>query len=235
MVQRLDSSATGSSTAKKPTTATLGGYPKAPAATPIMPSRQQWTPPAQPAVPQKIPTSTGVGTTPTGTVAPYGAGVGDAGASAAPQMSEDEWLAQDAEFNDTRANMEREFANLVAQLAKQRGDYELDTGSAKRNLGWDDENKRWNENDRLTGYGNAFQNQQGDFASRGMLDSSLYGGALNDLNRGFERQRGDIETALQSFISGQDTDKSQAEAAKTAATTSAQRQALMRMAAGLGL
>ena len=185
---------------------------------------------AIPSAPSKIPTSTGVGTTPTGTVAPYGPGVGAGGG-----MSEDEWLAQDAEFNDTRANMEREFANLVAQLAKQRGDYELDTGNAKRNLGWDEEAKGWNQNDRLTGYGNAFQNQQGDFASRGMLDSSLYGGALNDLNRGFERQRGDIETALQSFISGQDTDKSQAEAAKTAATTSAQRQALMRMAAGLGL
>ena len=62
---------------------------------------------AIPSAPSKIPTSTGVGTTPTGTVAPYGPGVGGAGASAAPQMSEDEWLAQDAEFNDTRANMER--------------------------------------------------------------------------------------------------------------------------------
>lgn len=183
----------------------------------------------------------GVGANAYGAVGAYSAGaggdmMGGAGGGAgggAPAMSEEDWLAQDAEFNDQRAALEREYQNLVAQLTKQRGDYELDTNNSLRNLGWTDDG--WNQTDKMTGYGNAFQNQLGDFASRGMLDSSLYGTAMNDLNRGFDQQRGDIDTALQRFIQGITMDQSQAEATKTQGITAAQRQALARMAASQGL
>lgn len=183
--------------------------------------------------------SMGVGTTSTGAVAPFAEEVVP---PPPPPPSEADFLAQDAEFNDTRATLEREFENLKAQLAKQRGDYDLDINNSLRNLGWQNDPDAegplqggWNQNDKLTGYGNAFQSQLGDFASRGMLDSSLYGGALNDLTRGFEQQRGDINTALQRFITGQETDQTQASEAKTSGITAAQRQALARRAAQYGL
>lgn len=207
--------------------------PPAPPATPAQPTSAQWRPPAQAATPQTInfPQSYGQAvTTPS-----RGTGVNPAGTVATPAMSQDDWLAQDATFNDQRAGYQQEYQNLMAQLAKQRGDYELDTNNTYRNLGWDPTGKTWNQKDKLTGYGNAFQNQQGDFASRGMLQSSLYGNALNDLNRGFEQQRGDVETALQQFLAGQNLESSQAKASMESGITMAQREAIARMAASLGL
>lgn len=191
-------------------------------------------PVAKPRVPQTG-GSTGLGTSSTGSVAAFSAAPAMAGAETAgpPQMSEEDFLAQDAEFNDTRAGAEREFQNLVSQLARQRGEYELDNNNTLRNLGW--RNNGWDQQDKLSGYGQAYQNQLGDFASRGMLDSSLYGGALNDLNRGFNQQRDDLGGALQQFIQGQETDRTQADAARQSAITTAQRQAIARMAAGLNL
>lgn len=151
-----------------------------------------------------------------------------------PAMTDEQFLAQDPEFIDTNASLGSEFDNLKAQLARERGDYTLDINNSKRNMGWQDQGG-WNAKDKLTSYGNAFNNQQNDFASRGMLDSSLYGGALNDLNRGFDTQRSDLEQALSQFTSGQDEQLSQASGAKNAAVVAARRQALERMAASLGL
>lgn len=174
----------------------------------------------------------GVGTTDTGAVAAFATGGGATGGQS--PMSDEDWLVQDEEFNDTRAQLVREFENLKAQLGKQRTDYQLDINNSLRNLG-SQADGTWNQNDKLTGYGNAFQNQLGDFASRGMLDSSLYGGALNDLTRGFEQQRGDITSAFDRFTRGQELDQTQAQAAQTSGVTAARRQALARMAASLGL
>lgn len=244
MVQRLDSSA-GSKRVAKPAQRSL---PPAPPAKPVVADPGtaggytdsftkvggQWLPPAPAATPARIPANSapasgsgGVGSTSTGVVAPYSA--------APPQMSDEEWLAQDAEFNDTRAGLQREFENLVANLARQRADYELDYNNSLRDMGWNANNKSWNQADKLTQYGQAYNNQLGDFASRGLLDSSLYGTALNDLNRGFERQRGDMESALASFTTGQQEERGRAEAELQSAIAQARRQALMRMASGLSL
>lgn len=163
----------------------------------------------------------GMGTGATGTFA----------AQAAPAMSEDQWLAQDAQFIDEKNAANQDFENLIARLAQQRSEYELDNKNTLRNLGWDAAGNRWNEDDRLTGYGNAFQNQENDFASRGMLDSSLYGTALNDLNRGFNQQRDDLATALQNFLTGQASDRTAAQGSRDQAVAAAQRQALQRFAA----
>lgn len=169
----------------------------------------------------------GVGVGATGTVAAQGA----AAVPAPPQMTEDEWLAQDAQFLDEKNAATQDYENLIAKLAQQRTDYELDNTNTLRNLGWDSKGNQWNQEDRLTGYGNAYQNQRNDFASRGLMDSSLYAEAQNDLTRGFNQQRTDLATALSNFLAGQATDKSQATNARDAAITSAQRQALQRYAA----
>lgn len=176
----------------------------------------------------------GLGTGATGTIAAQGmSGFAAEEPPAPPPMSEDQWLAQDAGFIDEKAAANADFENLMAKLANQRTDYELDNKNTNRNLGWN--GKEWNEDDRLTGYGNAFQNQLNDFSSRGMVDSSLFGEAQNDLNRGFNQQRDDLATQLANFISGQATDKAAAGSARDQAITAAQRQSLQRFAAQQGL
>lgn len=208
------------------------GYPKAPAATPVVADPgKTW--PATPGVARpannypSTGASNGVGVNATGSAAPLAA------PAASPQMSQDEFLAQDAEFNDTRSSLQREYEDLLANIARQRSDYELDTNNSLRNMGWSDNG--WNQNDKMTAYGQAYQDQLGDFASRGLLDSSMYGGALNDLNRGFNQQRTDLQSALQRFITGQSEDQGRAKSALESNIAAAQRQAMARYAAGLGL
>ncbi len=184
----------------------------------------------------------GVGVGATGTVAAQGGGGGGGGAemfaaeaTAPPPPSQDEWLAQDSQFIDEKSAAEQDYQNLLAKLAQQKTDYELDNKNTLRNLGWQSDNNSWNMNDRLTGYGNAYQNQLNDFASRGLMDSSLYGEAQNDLNRGFNQQRDDLATALQNFNAGQATDRASAQTSRDQAQAAAQRQALLRYAAQYSL
>lgn len=220
--------------------------PKAPAKPGSGARIQYGAPIGPPAAPRSAPAprvpssggTSGIGTSATGGIAAFAGGGGDMGgggvaAPTPPPMSQDQYLAQDAEFLGTQSDAEREYQNLIAQLTRQRGEYELDNKNTLRNMGWGDNG--WNQTDRLTGYGQAYQNQLGDFASRGILDSSLYGGALNDLNRGFNRQRDDLQGALSQFLGGQEQERTQAEAAKTAAITAAQRQAIARYAAQFGV
>lgn len=189
--------------------------------------------PAGPVAPKSMPTApntgvnTGVGSSATGTVAPFAA------TSAGAPSGQDQFLAQDAQYLDAQNAAQSEYDNLIAQLAQQLSQYQTGINTAYRNLGYDPTNGQWNQQDRLTAYGNAFNNQQGDFASRGLLDSSLYGSALNDLNRGFNQQQGDLATALQQFQSDQAQQKASAKTTLENAKAAAQRQALQRYAMGL--
>lgn len=153
--------------------------------------------------------------------------------NAAPQMSQDEWLAQDSGFLDEQNAANQNYEQLLAQLAQQRSNYELDQNNTKRNLGWN--GSGWNQEDRLTAYGNAFQNQQNDFASRGMMDSSLYTQANSDLDRGFNQQLSDLVSQFSQFEAGQNTDTAAAASAKQQAIAAAQRQAIQRYAATQGI
>jgi hypothetical protein len=158
-----------------------------------------------------------------------GGGVGGGG------QSQDQYLAQDAEFLDEKSAAQQEYDNLVAQLAQQGTEYNTNNQNTLRNLGWQGDEGGWNQQDKLTGYGNAYQNQLNDFAGRGMLDSSLYGEAQNDLNRGFEQQRTDLGTALQQFMNQQTLQKTSATQGRDRAVADAQRQAIARYAAQYGL
>ena len=48
--------------------------------------------------------------------------------------------------------------------------------------------------------GNAYQEQMSDFASRGLLQSTLYDQARNDMLGNFNRQRTDMDTAQTNFL-----------------------------------
>lgn len=184
-------------------------------------------------------TQSGLGTNDQGAVSAM-----SAPAAPAVPTAQDNWnnssqdqrntMSQDDQYKDETGAAQAEYENLLAQLGQQKTNYELDNKNSLRNLG-DMGGGLWNQTDKLTGYGNAFQQQQGDFASRGMLESSGYGTALSDMNRGFGQQRDDIGTALKQFTEGQALDTTQATGNRDMAKTMSQRQALQRMANSLGL
>lgn len=172
-----------------------------------------------------------------------GSAISTSATGAAAPMSQQEWLANDDAYTDTVAAQRLEYENLLAQLQAQQRNYETDLYNTLRNLGLRGhqvsggsiQGGEWDTSDRLGAYGRQYQNLMNDFASRGMLQSTLFGGAQNDMQRGFNQQRADLAGALQQLVSGIEADRASAQAARDAAITAAQRESIARRAATYGL
>lgn len=204
-----------------------------------------YRPPSQPSPRYSQPQSQSqsLGTSPTGEMAQVmsaPAVMPDPTPPPPPQMTQDEWNAQDSAYLSEESGLKMTLDQALAQLADQRKTYQTDFGAATRNLGWnwqdgnndgiadDDELKAgsWDPTNQQGAYGQAWQNQQNDFSSRGMLDSSFYGDAVTELNRGFTNQYDQSMTARNNYLAqiasgeGQARDTSAAglERARLAAT-----------------
>ena len=182
----------------------------------------------------------------TGNSSSSSAVVGDTAQSAVAQPVDnqamiDEAAKADPTYIETVASDLADYQRLVAQLAQQNDNRLLDYKKTATNLGYDDSDGyggaagTWNANDKTTGYGNAFQNQMSDFASRGMYKSSAYTGALADLDKGYGQQLSDLASGVATFQQGQKNDTADAGASQKAADTAAFRQAVALVTAKLGL
>lgn len=140
----------------------------------------------------------------------YGSGGGGGGGMAAavappPRLSDAEWLAADSGYNSQLAALEQKLRDFEVEntSTREKGTQEYDNSLLR--LGWMKPTEEggvgsWNRDDRSTGYGNAYQGQMGDFASRGMLQSTLYDQAMTDMLGNFNRQKGDMDTAQTNFL-----------------------------------
>lgn len=95
-------------------------------------------------------------------------------------------------------------ADYQQALADYTGDQNLaasqfDTGhnDGLRKLGWGAHG--WNSGDATQAYGNAFQNNQEDFASRGAYNSGVYGKSVDQINNNFNDQKTDLDTSQTDF------------------------------------
>lgn len=131
-------------------------------------------------------------------------------ALAAPAMSEEDYLASgaDSAYTAQMAALQKALENQQADITAQQGKYNVDYGDSLKNLGWiqddpttpDVNEGAWNFKDTATAAGRGFQNQQNDFAGRGLLQSSLYGEANDNLTRSLNDQLGGINTGKQNFM-----------------------------------
>jgi len=152
-------------------------------------------------------------------VTPFSQNLGGAGgggiaspsaALAAPAMSEEDYLASgaDSAYTAQMAALQKALENQQADITAQQGKYNVDYGDSLKNLGWiqddpttpDVNEGAWNFKDTATAAGRGFQNQQNDFAGRGLLQSSLYGEANDNLTRSLNDQLGGINTGKQNFM-----------------------------------
>jgi hypothetical protein len=125
-------------------------------------------------------------------------------------MSDGDYLASGADSSYTAqvAALVKALENQMADLTAQTGNYETDYGSSVKNLGWTQDDPAtkgvnegaWNFGDLNTAAGRSFQNQQDDFAGRGLLESSLYGTANDNLTRSLNDQLGGINTGRTKFL-----------------------------------
>lgn len=175
-----------------------------------------------------------------------GGGAGGFSAMSAPMpapMSDEEYLPTDSIYVSEAAGINADVQALLDSLKRDRASYDVDFGAALRNLGWDLGEEglsnpgqgQWRQQDMTGAYGSAYNNQQNDYAGRGMLTSSFYGKALEDLLSSFDRQRGDMIGARQRQFDDFTAQESEAETQKRQGLDRARASALARRAAGLSL
>lgn len=141
----------------------------------------------------------------------YGGGSGGGGsygvaaAVAPPRLSDDDWLTQDSQYKSAVSALEQKLRDFEVENTSTREKGTQDYDNSLLRLGWIKPTEAggagsWNQEDRSTSYGNAYQGQMGDFASRGLLQSTLYDQARNDMLGNFNRQRTDMDTAQTNFL-----------------------------------
>jgi len=138
-----------------------------------------------------------------------GGGVGGGvAADAAPAMSDEDYLGGDSQYQLQLAALQKALADEQADTTAQKTKYNTDYSDAVKQLGWlqddpttaDVDEGAWNFQDATTAAGRAFQNQQNDFAGRGLLQSSAYAQKNDDLTRSLNDQLGSTNKAKQSFL-----------------------------------
>ena len=134
-----------------------------------------------------------------------GGGYSVAAAVAPPRLSDDDWLAQDSQYKSAVSALEQKLRDFEVENTSTREKGTQDYDNSLLRLGWVKPTAEggagsWNQEDRSTSYGNSYQGQMGDFASRGLLQSTLYDQARNDMLGNFNRQRTDMDTAQTNFL-----------------------------------
>jgi hypothetical protein len=134
---------------------------------------------------------------------------GIAAPSAAP--SEADYLAGDSAYQAQLAALTKALSDYQADQTNQNSQYDTQYNQGLSSLGYQapapgadgsaDPNAvgGWNFQDQNTSAGRSYQNQLNDFASRGELQSSGYGEALDNLTRSLNTQKGSMDTSRQGF------------------------------------
>lgn len=155
--------------------------------------------------------------------------------------AEEDWLAGDAAFQAQLAALIRASQDYDSDVTAQQTRYGTDYNDALKGLGWvqddpatvDVNEGKWNFKDLNTAAGRSFQNQQNDFAGRGLLQSSLYGTANDNLTRSLNDQLGGINSAKQTFFDDLSRQQGAFKNENTLGQQQARAEALARRAASI--
>lgn len=168
-------------------------------------------------------------------------GGGALGAVTTPPIpTDEEFLSGDAGYQRELAALERALADYKTQNTTERDRYGVNFNEGLRNLGWamkDDEatpdvfEGSWNLEDTNFAAGRGFQNLRNDFAARGLLQSSDYGNARSNFDRGLNEQKSSMERDRSTFLSDLASQLGAFENENTDAKNAAKAEALARKAA----
>lgn len=168
-----------------------------------------------------------------------GGGVAMGAAAAAPAVSDEDYLAGESGYQAQLAALMRALSDYTADDTAQRTRYTTDYSEATKNLGWRDPDGdgaqpgNWDLEDLNTASGRGYQNQVNDFASRGMLQSSLYSEANDNFMRSMNEQLGSMNKAKTDFLSDRDRQLNSFKGENTLSQQQARAEAIARRAAGL--
>ena len=163
----------------------------------------------------------------------YGGG-GGGGGGMAPMItapSDEDYLAGDAGYQTQLSALQGALQRFLADSDFQRTNYSKDYEKSLRDLGYNEGNKQWNWNDKLTASGRGYQNQLDDFGNRGMLQSSGYADAFKELQRLLSQQYDTLSGAKTTFMTDLDNQIANFKGENTSNQQAARAEALQRRAA----
>lgn len=176
---------------------------------------------------------------------------GGAGGGAAPTAvggTDQDYLAGDSAYQAQLAALQKTLADYESDQTNQTNQYNTQYGNSLASLGYQSPaagavdpstgqptQGSWNFQDQNTAAGRSYQNQLNDFASRGELQSSGYGTALDNLTRSLDTQKGAMDTSKQSFLDNLASALSQEQNSNQLSIQQAQADAIARRAAQYGL
>lgn len=170
-----------------------------------------------------------------GSVDPIGGSPFGGGAPVVSGPSEEDYLSGDSGYQTQLSALQGALQRYLADSDFQKTNYETDYGRSLRDLGYDEGAKEWNWNDQLTASGKGYQNQLDDFGSRGMLQSSGYANAFQELQRMLGQQYDAMAGAKNTFMTDLGNQTANFKAENTANQQAARAEALQRRAAQFAL
>jgi hypothetical protein len=117
--------------------------------------------------------------------------------------------------------MKKAMADYLAQMNSQRQQYEGQYGLNAQELG----------KQRTTGFGDL----ENDYASRGLLQSGVYGKAYADLENDFKRRQTDLDTGRTNFLANLASGQKNFTTEQQLAMEKARQDAIARRAAQYGI
>ena len=140
---------------------------------------------------------------------------------AKPQMSQGQFLAQDATFKSQQAAYQKALADYAAQYGAEQQKYntEYDAGVDKLGL------------ERTQGA----EALKDDYAGRGLLQSGVYADALNEFNTGYDTRLADMGRAKSNYLSDLLTGKTNFETEQKLMQDKARQDAINRYMASIGV
>ena len=150
----------------------------------------------------------------------------------------EDWRAKDSLYNSLAGkggSIDTELAAAIDELTRNNTEANRGFDDSLRNLGWDAQAGRWigagDQGAMLGAYGQAQTALMNDYSGRGMMDSSFFGSANQDLTDQFNRQRSDYDVARQRANENFGRDKANAQSRANSARSQAIADAAARYAA----
>lgn len=168
----------------------------------------------------------------------YSGGGGGSAPAPAPVVTpptEEDYLAGDSGYQTQLSALQSALQRYIADSDFQRKNYETDYNKSLRDLGYDEGKKAWNWTDQLTASGRGYQNQLNDFGARGMLQSSGYADAFNELQRMLNQQYDSLSGAKTNYMTDLDNQLANYKGENTSSQQAARAEALQRRAAQYGV
>lgn len=149
-----------------------------------------------------------------------GGGVGGAMPAAPKVPSIGDYLKGDTTYQDQVAQLRKAYLQYVASQNNDRSQYQNQYGLNVKSLG----------EDRTRG----FSDLTDDYASRGLLNSGVYGKAYSDLQSDYDQRQTQLDTQRQGYLDDLTTNLSNFKGDQSTTMTSAKQEALARRLAAMG-